>query len=117
MKDKRGIINNNTFQKALKESNCKGEFYNRSLKPWLEKNYIEIYSTHNERNSAVFEIFVRAFKNKIYKYLTSISKNVFIDKLDDIVNKYNIEIFESRIKSEEIVGTFYKKELQKTYPK
>ena len=90
MKDKRGITNNNTCQKALKESNCKGEFYNWSLKPWLEKNYIEIYSTHNEQNSAVFEIFVRTFKNKIYKYLTSISKNVFIDKLDDIVNKYNI---------------------------
>ena len=35
------------------------------------------------------ERFIRTLKNKIYKYLTSISKSVYIDKLDDIVNKYN----------------------------
>ena len=33
--------------------------------------------------------FIRTLKNKIYKYMTSVSKNVYIDKLDDIVNKYN----------------------------
>ena len=57
------------------------------MKSWLEKNVIEIYSTHNEEKS---ERFIRTFKNKIYKYMTSISKNVYIDKLDDIVKKYNI---------------------------
>ena len=53
------------------------------------KNAIEMYSTHNEGKSVVAERFIRALKNEIYKYMTSISKNVYIDKLDDIVNKYN----------------------------
>ena len=45
-------------------------------------------STHNEEISVVAERVIRTLKNKIYKYMTSISKNVYIDKLDDIVNKY-----------------------------
>ena len=48
-----------------------------------------MYSTHNEGKSAVAERFIRTLTNKIYKYMTSISKNVYIDKFDDIVNKYN----------------------------
>ena len=48
-----------------------------------------MYSTHNEGKSVVAEKFVRTLKNKIYKYMTSISTNVYIHKLDDIVNKYN----------------------------
>ena len=41
-------------------------------------------------NDIVFaERFIRTLKGKIYKYLTSISKNVYIDKLDDIVDEYN----------------------------
>ena len=48
-----------------------------------------MYSTHNEGKSVVAERFIRTLKNKIYKYMTSISKNVYIDKLDNIVNKYN----------------------------
>ena len=59
------------------------------MKSWLEKNDIEMYSTHNARKSIVAERFIRAIKNKIYKYMTSTSKNVYIDKLDDIVHKYN----------------------------
>ena len=43
----------------------------------------------NEGIYVVAERFIRTLKNKIYKYMTSISKNVYIDKLDDIVNKYN----------------------------
>ena len=50
---------------------------------------MEIYSTHNEEKFVVTERFIRKIKNKIYKYMTSISKNVYIDKLDDIVHKYN----------------------------
>ena len=46
-------------------------------------------STHNEGKSVVAERFIRTLKSKIYKYMTSISKNVYIDKLDDIVNEYN----------------------------
>ena len=48
-----------------------------------------MYSIHNEEKSCVAEGFIRALKNKIQKYMTSISKNVCNDKLDDIVNKYN----------------------------
>ena len=48
-----------------------------------------MYSTHNEGKSVVTERFIRTIKNMIYKYMTSISKNVYIDKSDDIVNEYN----------------------------
>ena len=48
-----------------------------------------MYSTHNEGKSVFAERFIRTLKNKIYKHTTSISKNVYIDKLDDIVNEYN----------------------------
>ena len=46
-----------------------------------------MYSTHNEGKSGVAERFIKAIKNKLYKYMTSISKNVYIDKLDDIVHE------------------------------
>ena len=48
-----------------------------------------MYATHNDGKSVVAERFIRIFKNIIYKYMTSVSKNVYIDKLDDIVNKVN----------------------------
>ena len=48
-----------------------------------------MYSTHNEGKSFVTERFIRTIKNKIYKHITSTSKNVYNDKLDDIVNEYN----------------------------
>ena len=48
-----------------------------------------MYSTHNEGKSVVAESFIRTLKNKIYKYMTSVSKNAYIDKFDDTVNKYN----------------------------
>ena len=89
----------NPIQIILDESNCKpnkiwvdkgSEFCNRSVKSWLEKkNDTEIYSTNNEEKYAVAERFIRTLKNRIYKYMTSVSKNEQIDKLDDIVNKYN----------------------------
>ena len=65
------------------------EFYNRSMKSWLEKNDIEMYSAHNEGKSVVAERFIWTIKKKIYKYMTSILKNLYIDKLDDIVHKYS----------------------------
>ena len=48
-----------------------------------------MYSTHNEGKSVVAERFIRTLKSKTYKYMTSVSKNVYIDKLDDIVGEYN----------------------------
>ena len=97
LKDKKGISIINAFQILLKESNRKpnkiwvdkeSEFYNSSLKKWL-KDDSEMYSTNNEGKYVIAERFTRTLKNKIYKYVTSISKNVYIDKLDDIVRKYN----------------------------
>ena len=97
-KDKKGIIITNAFQKILDEPNREtnkiwvdkgSEFYNRSTKPWLENNDIEIYSTHSEGKSVVAVTFITTLKNKIYKYMTSVPKNVYIDKLDNLVNKYN----------------------------
>ena len=65
------------------------KFYNNSFKKWLKNNDTEMYSTHNEEKSVIAERYIRTLKTKIYKYMTSISKNVYIDKLDDIVNEYN----------------------------
>ena len=98
---KKGISIVKAFQNILKKSNRKpnkisvdkdSEFYNAYLKKWLQDNDIFMYSTHNEGKSVVAERFIRTIKSKIYKYMTSISKNVYIDKLDDIVNEYKIHI-------------------------
>ena len=48
-----------------------------------------MYSTYNEEKSVVAERFIRTLKNKIFKHMTAISKNVYFDVLDDIVNKCN----------------------------
>ena len=48
-----------------------------------------MYSTHNEGKPVVAERFIRTLKRKIYKFVTSITKNVYINKLDDIVNEYS----------------------------
>ena len=48
-----------------------------------------MYSIHKEGKSVAVERFIRTLNTKIYKYMTSISDNVYIDKLDDIVNEYN----------------------------
>ena len=98
LKDKKGVSIVNVFQSILNKSNRKlkkiwvdqgSEFYKRSMKSWLEKNDIEMYSTHNEGKFVLAERFIRTIKSKIYKHMTSISKNVYIDKLDVIVNEYN----------------------------
>ena len=55
----------------------------------VKDNNIEMYSIHNDGKSVVAERFIRTIKTKIYKYMISVSKNVYIDKLDDIVSGYN----------------------------
>ena len=98
LKDKKGLTIVNAFQSILNDSKRKpnkiwvdkgSEFYNRSMKSWLEKNDIEMYSAHNEGKSVNVERFIRTLKSRAYKYMTSVSKNVYINKLDDIVNEYN----------------------------
>ena len=53
------------------------------------KNAIEMHSMHNEGKSVVAENAIKTLKNKVYKYTTSILKNLYIDKLDDIMNKHD----------------------------
>ena len=98
LKDKKGISIVKAFQIILKQSNKKpnkiwvdkgSEFYNAYFKKWLRDNDVAMHSTHNEGKSVVAERFIRTLKSKIYKYMTSVSKNVYIDKLDDIVDEYN----------------------------
>ena len=81
LKNKRVTTITNDFQKFLDESNRKlnkiwvdkgSEFYNRLTKSWLQDNYII--------KSVVAERLIRTLKNKIYKYMTSVSKNVYIDQ-------------------------------------
>ena len=55
------------------------------------KNDMEMYSAHNDGKSVVAERFIRTLENKIYEYMTLISKNVYIDKLDDTVTATGIE--------------------------
>ena len=97
LKDKKGVSIVDAFQTILKQSNKKpnkiwadkgSEFYNNSFKKWLQGNIV-MYSKHNKGNSIVAERFIRTPKHKIYKYMTSILKTVYIDKLDDIVNECN----------------------------
>ena len=98
LKDKRGITIVNAFQKILDNSERKpnkiwvdqgSRFYNSSFKKWLDDNDIKIYLTFNEGKFVVVERFIRTLKNKIYKHMTAVSKNVYFDVLDDIVDKYN----------------------------
>ena len=98
LKDKRETTVVNAFQSILYNSKRKsnkirvdqgGEFYNNVFKKWLKDNYIEMYSTYNGGKSVVAERFIKTLKNKIYKHMKAISKNVYFDVLDDIIDKYN----------------------------
>ena len=97
-KKKKGISIVNALRKIIKQSNRKpnkiwvdqgGEFYNRDFKKWLSDNDIIMYSTYNRGKLVVAERFIRTLKNKLYKHVTAIGKNVYYDVLDDAVNKDN----------------------------
>ena len=86
IKDKKGISIVNGFNEIIKQSNRKpnkiwvdhgGEFYNNVFKKWLSGNEIIMYSTFNEGKSVVAERFIKTLKNKLYKHMTAIGKNVY----------------------------------------
>ena len=97
LKDKRGISIVTAFQKIISKGRKPnkirvdhgGELYNRLFKRFLKINNIEMYSIYSEGKSVVAERFIRTLKNKIFKHMTAISKNVYFDVLGNIVNKYN----------------------------
>ena len=104
LENKKGESIVERFKKILDDSNRKpnkiwidhgSEFYNNKFKIVLKENDIGMYSTFNEGKSVVAERFTK--KNKIYKHMTYIGKNVYFDVLDNIVRKYN-NIVHSSIK-------------------
>ena len=130
LKDKKGIRIVNGFQKIINGSKRKpnkiwvdkgSEFYNNSFTKWLQENDIVMYSTNNEGKSVIAERFIRTLKNKIYKYMTSLSKNVYVDKLDDIVKEYNNTYHTSiKMKPVDVKDNTYidfKKEINNKEPK
>ena len=98
LKDKKRASIVNEFQSILDKSGRKpnkiwvdqgSEFYNHNFKKWLANNDISMYSMYNEGKSVVAERFITTLKNKLYKHMINVSKNVYYDVLDDIVKKYN----------------------------
>ena len=66
-----------------------------------------MFSTHNEEKSVVAEGFIRILKTKIYKYMTPVSTNACIDKLDDMVHKYNKTYIKIKMKSVDVKSSRY----------
>ena len=97
LNNKRGITIVNAFQKIISEGRKPnkiwvpqgGEFYNNLFKRFLKINSIEMCSKYNKGKPVVAERFIRTLKSKIFKHMTAVSKNVYFDVLDNIVNKYN----------------------------
>ena len=115
LKDEKGITTTNAFQKVLDEANNnpnkiwvdkRREFYKRSVKSRLQDNDIEIYSVSYERKH-VTEIFIRTLKNKISKYMTSVSKNKYIDKSDEISSGKQSHLTHFRIGNKGIFKNLY----------
>ena len=87
LKDENGISIVNAFNKIIKQSNSRkpnkiwvdqgSESYNNVFKKWLSDNDIIMHSTYNEGKSVVAERFIRTLKNKLYKHMTAIGKNVY----------------------------------------
>ena len=80
-----------------------------------------MHSTHNEEKSVIAQRFIKIIENRIYKYMNSVSKNVYIDKLDDIVKKYNntyhstIKMKPAKVKSNKYIDS--SKEVNEKIPK
>ena len=92
LKDKKGTSIVNAFQKIISKGRKPNKIWidqGSDFKDFLKINNVDMYSTCNEGKSVVAERFIRTLKNEIFKHMTAISKNVYIDMLNDIVNKYN----------------------------
>ena len=116
LKDKKCVTIVNAFQIILDDSKRKpnkiwvdkgSEFYNRSMESCLQYNNIEMYSTHNKGKSVVGERFIRTLKISVYKYMTLIPKNVYIDKLIDIVNEYKNTYHRTTMKPVDVKDNTY----------
>ena len=115
LKDKKGISIVNAFQKIISEGrklnkiwvDQGGEFYNNLFKKFLKINDTEMYSTYNEGKSVVAKRFIRTLKNKIFKHMKAVSKNVYFDMLDDVVNKCNSKVHRTiKMKAIDVISEF-----------
>ena len=67
-----------------------------------------MYLTYNEGKSVVVERFIRTLKNKVFKHMTAVSKNIYFDVLDDIVDKCNNTVHRTiKMKPIDVMGDFY----------
>ena len=117
IKDKKGTSIVDAFKKVISKGQGKpnkiwvdqgSEFLNQPFKDFLKINNTEMYSTFNEGKPVVAERFIKTLKNTIFKHMTTISKNVYIDVLNDIVNKYNNTVHRTiKIKPIDVTGDSY----------
>ena len=117
LKIKKGVIVVNAFQSTLNDSGRKpnkirvdqrSEFYHKSFKKCLNDDHIKMYSTFIEGISAVAKIFIRMPKHRICKDMTAVFKNVYIDVLDGIVDKYNNTYYQTiKMKPADVKPGFY----------
>ena len=124
IKDKKGTSIINAFKKIISqgsEAESKrqrkpnktwvdqgSEVNNNSFKDFLKINSTEMYSTYNEVKSVFAERFIRTLKNKIFKDMTAISKNVCFDVLENIVDKYNNSVLKTiKMKPIDVTGDSY----------
>ena len=115
IKDKKGTSIVDAFKKIISKRKPNkiwvdqgSEFYNNTFKDFLKINNIEMFSTFNEGKSVVAERCIRTLKNKIYKHMTAISKNVYIDVLSGIINRYNNTVHRTiKIKPIDVTNNSY----------
>ena len=115
LRDKIVVSIVNAFQKIISEGrklnkiwvDQGGEFYSNLFKKFLKINDTEMYSTCNEGKSVVAKRFIRTLKNKIFKHMKAVSKNVYFDMLDDVVNKCNSKVHRTiKMKAIDVISEF-----------
>ena len=106
----------NAFKKIISEGREQNkisvdqgsEFYKNVFQNLLKIDNIEMYSTYNGVKSAIAERFIRTLKNKVFKHMTAISKNVYFDLLNDIVDKYDNTVHRTiKIKPTDVTDDSY----------
>ena len=108
---------NNAFPKNLDQSGHKrskiwldkeSKLYNKLMKLWLQENDINVYSTRSDGKTVVVGRDFRTLKNKIEKYMTTMSKNLYIGKLVNIANKYHNTYYGTiKIKPTDVKASIY----------
>ena len=118
LRDNKGTSTVKAFQRIISQGRKPnkiwvdqgGEFYNKSFKDFLKINNIKMYSTFNKAKSVVADIFIKTFKKRIFKHMTAISKNVYVDVLNDIVNRYNNTVHKTiKMKPIDVTDDYYVK--------